>query len=67
MLSTIVNGGFLLGFSAGSRNIGTLNIFYYLCALFLRFKVVSDLKINLVEFDLVPMGNVNNVDGLVGI
>jgi hypothetical protein len=40
---------------------------YYLRVLFLCFKAVSGLKINLAKFVLVPMGCVNNVDGLAGI
>lgn len=39
----------------------------YLCALFFCFKAVSDLKIDLAKSDLVPMGNIDNVDRLVGI
>jgi hypothetical protein len=35
----------------------------YLRALFLCFEVVSGLKINLTKSELVPVGNVNNVDG----
>ena len=38
-----------------------------LSALILSFKVVSGLKINLAKFELVPVDNVGNVDGLVGI
>jgi hypothetical protein len=38
-----------------------------LCALFLCYEAVSYLKINLAKSELVPMGNVDNVDGLVGI
>jgi len=37
---------------------------HYLCALFLCFKVVFDLKINLTKSELVPIGYVENVDGL---
>jgi len=39
----------------------------YLRGLFLRFEAVSDLKINLPKSELILVGNVNNVDGLVGI
>jgi hypothetical protein len=40
---------------------------HHLCCLFLCFKVVSSLKINLVKSELVPVGNVNNVEDLVCI
>jgi hypothetical protein len=41
---------------------------FTLCALlFLCFETVSGLKIILAKSKLVPMGNVENVDGLVGI
>jgi hypothetical protein len=36
-------------------------------ALILCFEVVSGLKINLAKLELVPVGNVGNVDGLAGI
>lgn len=39
----------------------------YLCALFLCFEAVSSLKINLTKSKWVPMGNVNNIDGLANI
>jgi hypothetical protein len=39
----------------------------YLCALFLCFKAVSKLKINLAKSKLVPVGNVNNLDDLASI
>jgi hypothetical protein len=39
----------------------------YLRALFLCFKVVSGLKVNLAKSKLVPVGNINSVDGLAGI
>jgi hypothetical protein len=39
----------------------------YLHALFLCFKVVSSLKINLAKLELVLVANVDNVDGLAGI
>ena len=35
--------------------------------LFFCFEVVSGLEINLAKSELVPMGNVHNVDGLAGI
>jgi len=35
--------------------------------LFLCFEVVLGLRINLAKSDLVPVGNVNNVEGLAGI
>jgi len=38
-----------------------------LCALFLCFEAVSRLKINLIKSELVPVGNVSNVDGLASI
>jgi hypothetical protein len=38
-----------------------------LSALFLCFKIVSSLRINLAKSKLVPVGNVDNVDGLAGI
>jgi hypothetical protein len=41
--------------------------FHYLRALLLFFEVVSGLKINLAKSELVPVGNINNVVGLVGI
>jgi hypothetical protein len=41
--------------------------FHYLRVLFLCFEVVSSLKVNLAKSVLVPVGNVDNVDGLVGI
>jgi hypothetical protein len=37
------------------------------CAIFLCFKAVFDLKINLAKSKLVLVGNVENVDGLAGI
>ena len=39
----------------------------YLCALFLCFEAVSGLKSNLAKSKMVPIGNVENVDGLAGI
>jgi hypothetical protein len=39
----------------------------YLRALFLHFEVVSGLKINLAKSVLVPVGCVDNVDGLASI
>jgi hypothetical protein len=39
----------------------------YLSALFLCFEVVSGLKINLAKLKLVPLSNVNNVDGPTSI
>jgi hypothetical protein len=42
---------------------------YHFCyprALFLCFKVVSSLRINLAKLELVPIGNINNGDGLAG-
>ena len=41
-----------------------LDHLHYLHALFLWFEAVFGLKINLVKSELVPVGNVNNVDGL---
>lgn len=41
--------------------------FEYLRALFLCFEVVFGLKINLAKSELVPVDNVENVDGLYGI
>jgi hypothetical protein len=41
--------------------------FRYLRVLFLCFEVVSSLKVNLAKSVLVPVGNVDNVDGLAGI
>jgi hypothetical protein len=38
----------------------------YLCALFLCFEAVSHLKINLATSELVPMGNVDGLAGLLG-
>jgi hypothetical protein len=35
--------------------------------LFLCFDAVSGLKINLAKLELVPVGKVENVDGLAGI
>jgi hypothetical protein len=35
-----------------------------LCALFFCFEDVFDLKVNLAKLELVPVGNVHNVDGL---
>jgi hypothetical protein len=40
---------------------------HYLCALYLCFKFVSSLMINLAKSELLPMSNVDNADGLVGI
>jgi hypothetical protein len=61
----------------GSRHFGVVDISHllwakpnylrFLRALFLCFEVVSDLKINLAKSKLVTLGNVENVDGLVGI
>jgi hypothetical protein len=39
----------------------------YLCALFLCFEAIPDLKINMANSELVPVGNVTDVDGLAGI
>jgi len=39
----------------------------YLCALFVCFEAVFGFSINLAKSELVPMGNVNNVDGLANI
>jgi hypothetical protein len=44
-----------------------LIIYAIWCALFLCFEIVSGLKINLAKMEFVPMGNVNNVDGLASI
>lgn len=68
MIPATIDGGFLLGFSMGSRNSDMLHISHllfandtfilcganpnhirYLCALFLCFEVVFDLKINLAK------------------
>jgi hypothetical protein len=35
--------------------------------LFLCFEAVSGLRINLAKLELVPIGNVNNVEGLANI
>ena len=35
--------------------------------MFLCFEAVSGLRINLAKLELVPIGNVNNVEGLVNI
>jgi hypothetical protein len=43
------------------------NNFCYLHALFLCFKVVSGLKINMAKSKLVLVGNVDNMDGLASI
>jgi hypothetical protein len=86
MIFATVNGGFLFGFSVGSRNSDVLHIFHLLfaydtlifcganadhifclCALFLRFEAVSDLKVNLAKLKLVHVGNFHNVDRLVSI
>jgi hypothetical protein len=40
---------------------------FALRALFLSFKVVTNLKINLAKSKLVYVGNVNKVDGWDGI
>jgi hypothetical protein len=37
------------------------------CALFLCFEAVSSLKVNLANLELVPLGNLDNVEGLAGI
>jgi hypothetical protein len=39
----------------------------HMCCLFLCFEVASSLKINLVRSELVPIGNVEHVERLVGI
>jgi hypothetical protein len=39
----------------------------YIRVLFLCFEVVSGLKVNLGKSELVPVGHVDNVDGLAGI
>jgi hypothetical protein len=78
-----VDGGFLLGFFVGSREV---NISYLLfvddtlvfygakpdhlhhqSALFLCFEAISKWKINLAISELVLVGIVENVDGLAGI
>lgn len=40
------------------------NHIHYQCSLFLCFEAVSSLKINLAKSELVPMGNVSNMDRL---
>jgi hypothetical protein len=40
---------------------------HYMRCLFICFEVVLGLKINLAKLELVPMGNVDNVDGLASI
>jgi len=39
----------------------------YLCALFLCFEAISGLKVNMDKSELVPVGNVYNVEGFIGI
>jgi hypothetical protein len=41
--------------------------FHYLRCLFICFEAVLGLKISLAKSDLVPVGNVNNVEGLTRI
>jgi hypothetical protein len=43
------------------------NHLHFLRALFLCFEAVSGLKINLAKSELVPLENVDNVDGLASI
>jgi hypothetical protein len=40
---------------------------YNLYCMFLCFKTISGLRIGLTRSDLVPVGNVNNVEGLASI
>jgi hypothetical protein len=44
-----------------------LDYLHHLRCLFLCFEVVSGLNINLAKSGLVSGGNVDNIDGLVGI
>jgi hypothetical protein len=83
MIFATVDGDFLSGFSVWSVVVNISHLLFaddtlvcygasfddlrYLHALFLCFKVVFGLKINLAKSKLVPMGNAENVVGLVGI
>lgn len=46
---------------------GNLDHLRNLCCLFLCFEAVLGLIINLAKSELVPIGNVNNVEGLTNI
>jgi hypothetical protein len=85
MISALLVGGFLSGFTMESRSGDLINISHILfvddtlifseanldlhnfCSLFLCFKAVSSLKINLAKSKLVPVNNIINVKGLTSI
>jgi hypothetical protein len=81
MISIVVSGGLLSDFSVGTRiDISHLlfvdntlvfsgadpDLLRHLWCVFLCFEAVSGLK-NLAKSELVPVGDVVDVDGLVGI
>jgi hypothetical protein len=81
MISAAVNGGLLEGFKVGNADFSHLlfaddtlifcsahsSQLCHLRSLFLLFEAVSGLKINLAKSNLIPMGNVVQVEGLADI
>jgi len=83
MMFAMVESGLLSGFSLGSRNHEEMIVSHLLFAddmllfcepsveqflcLLLCFEVVSGLKIDLSKFEIVPIGNVGDVEGLASI
>jgi hypothetical protein len=81
MISAAVSGGMLEGFKVGNAHFsyllfadGTLifcsahsSQLRYLRSLFLLFEVASGLKVNLTKSNLIPVGNVDQVERLVDI
>jgi hypothetical protein len=82
MISVVVNGGLLSGFSVGTK-IDILHLLFaddtltfngvdpnhlrHLQCLFLCFEAISGLKVNLAKSVLVHVGHIVDVDGLAGI
>jgi hypothetical protein len=81
MISAAVNGGLLEGFKVGNATFSHLLfaddtlIFYnacpsqlgYLRSLFLLFEATSGLKVNLAKSELIPVGDVDQVESLADI
>jgi hypothetical protein len=81
MFFAIVDGGFLSSFSMGSKHFSVIHISHllfvddtlvfdeanpeYLHYLHALFVVVFGLKVNLIKLELVHVGNVDDIDGLV--
>jgi len=81
MISAVVSGGLLEGFKVGEADFSHLlfaddtlifcsahsSQLRHLQSLFLLFEAVSGLKVNLAKSNLIPMGNVVQVEGLADI